>query len=91
MSGNDLHTLHNMLTSGHSQEEIARALLTMTLDAAPPEVADAVYVCALPAWFDVELLAFLMEKETEDVQPLIEAIAEFSFVMPRKNGGYVYH
>ena len=91
MSGSDLHILHNMLASGHSQEEIARTLLTMSLDVAPPEVADAMRICALPAWFDVKVLAFLLEKEAEDVQPLIEAIAEFSFVMPRKDGGYVYH
>ena len=90
MNENDLRTLHNTLASEHSQEEIARALLTMTLDAAPPEVADAVRVCAVPTWFNVERLALLLEKETEDVQPLIEAIAEFSFVIPRRVG-YVYH
>jgi tetratricopeptide (TPR) repeat protein len=40
-------------------------LLDLTLQAAPPELADAVRVCAIPAWFDAELLTLLLEKEVE--------------------------
>ena len=57
--------LRNLLSRGVSEEELARALLDLTLQAAPPEVADAVRVCALPAWFDADLLVLL----TEPVSP----------------------
>ncbi len=56
----DLQYLHDLRSRGLSDEEITRALLDLTLQAAPPEVADAVRVCALPAWFDADLLALLI-------------------------------
>jgi tetratricopeptide (TPR) repeat protein len=60
MSNDVLSTLRDLAARGLSDEETARALLDLTLQAAPPEVADAVRVCALPAWFDAELLALLL-------------------------------
>jgi len=59
MSNDVLSTLRDLAARGLSDEETARALLDLTLQAAPPEVADAVRVCALPAWFDAELLSLL--------------------------------
>ena len=61
MSDEVLSALRDLASRGLSDEEIARALLDLTLQAAPPEVADAVRVCALPAWFDADLLALLTE------------------------------
>ena len=65
MSGDILSTLRDLASRDLSDEETARALLDLTLQAAPPEVADAVRVCALPAWFDAEILVLL----TEPVSP----------------------
>ncbi|MDY7042279.1 MAG: hypothetical protein SVX38_15600, partial [Chloroflexota bacterium] len=56
----DLQYLRDLRSQGLPEEELARALLDLTLQAAPPDVADAVRVCAIPAWFDAELLALLL-------------------------------
>ena len=76
---------------GLSDEDAARALLDLTLQAAPPDVADAVRACALPAWFDAGLLALLTEKDEQEAAALLAQVAAFSFVLPRDGGGYVYH
>jgi len=61
MSDDVLSALRDLASRDLSDEETARALLDLTLQAAPPKVADAICVCALPAWFDAELLALLTE------------------------------
>ena len=92
MSEDALSALRDLAARGLSEEETARALLDLTLQAAPPDLADAVRLCALPAWFDAGLLALLAEKAEEDAAALLEQIAGFSFVLPRRQGGgYVYH
>jgi tetratricopeptide (TPR) repeat protein len=73
------------------EEECARALLDLTLQAAPTAVADAVRVCALPAWFDAQHLALLAGKSEEEAGVLLRAIAGFSFVQPCADRGYAYH
>jgi tetratricopeptide (TPR) repeat protein len=84
--------LRDLLSRGLSEEEIARALLDLTLQAAPPDLADAVRVCAIPAWFDAGLLALLVDKDEQAAATLLERVAAFSFVLPRTSGGgYVYH
>jgi tetratricopeptide (TPR) repeat protein len=83
--------LRDLLSQGLSDEEIARALLDLTLQAASPDLADAVRVCALPAWFDAGHLALLADKDEAEAAALLEKIAAFSFVLPRDAGGYVYH
>jgi hypothetical protein len=91
MKDDILSALHDLRSRGLSEEEMARAVLDLTLQAAPPDVADAVRVCAIPAWFDVRHLAFLTERDEEEAAALLEQIAAFSFVLPREDGGYVYH
>ncbi len=95
MSDEALSALRDLAARGLSDEEISRALLELTLQAAPPALADAVRLCALPAWFDAELLALLSAPEPplqpEEATALVEEIAAFSFVLPRQGGGYVYH
>ena len=83
--------LRNLLAQGLSEEEMARALLDLTLEAAPPDVADAVRMCALPAWFDAAHLALLADKSEREAADLVEQVAAFSFTLPRERGGYVYH
>ena len=91
MNDDALSALRDLASRDLSEEEIARALLDLTLQAAPPDVADAVRVCALPAWFDAGHLALLAGKEEQEAAALIEKVAAFSFVLPRERGGYVYH
>ena len=83
--------LRDLLSRGLSDEEVARALLDLTLQAAPPDVADAVRVCALPAWFDAGLLALLADQDEGQAAARLDHVAAFSFVLPREAGGYVYH
>jgi tetratricopeptide (TPR) repeat protein len=94
----DLQYLRDLRSQGLSDEEVARALLDLTLQAAPPEMADAVRVCAIPAWFNAGLLALLLTDPPPappckggEIAALLEQIAAFSFVQPREGGGYVYH
>ena len=87
----DLQRVADRLAQGASEEDVARALLEVTLDAAPPEVAEAVRIAALPAWFDVELLAYLLETDETDAEHCLTSMTAFSFVQPREAGGYVYH
>jgi tetratricopeptide (TPR) repeat protein len=91
MNDDVLSALRDLRSRGLSEEEMARAVLDLTLQAAPPDVADAVRVCALPAWFDARHLAFLTERDEEEAADLLEQVAAFSFVLPREDGGYVYH
>jgi len=86
----DLQHLHDLRSQGLSDEETARVLLDLTLQAAPPDLSDAVRVCAIPAWFDAGLLALLTDQDEEEAAALLEQIAAFSFVLPREGGGYVY-
>jgi len=83
--------LRDLLTGDLSEEAVARSMLNLTLEAAPPEVAQAIRLCALPAWFDSPLLALLGQKEDQQAADLVAQVAEFSFVMPRGGEGYVYH
>ncbi len=85
------NTLRALLSADASEEAISRALLDMTLQAAPPAVADTARVCALPAWFDADLLARLSGTDAGQAAALLEQVAAFSFVQPREGGGYVYH
>jgi len=80
MNDNVLSTWHDLASRGLSDEETARALLDLTLQAAPPEVADAVRLCALPAWFDAELLALL----TEPISPADEESVREPSLPPRR-------
>ena len=82
MSDDVLSALRDLASRGLSDEETARALLDLTLQAAPPEVADAVRVCALPAWFDADLLALL----TESLSPADEEGPEGEQSIPPRRG-----
>ena len=53
--------LRALLEQNLPEEELSRALLHLTLEAADPEVAAAVRACALPAWFDADLVQVLCE------------------------------
>jgi len=72
-------------------EQISRGLLDLTLEVAPTDVSMAVRVCAIPPWFDADILGLLVETDEEESVALVERIAELSFVLPRRGGGYVYH
>ena len=76
--------LRNLLSRGVSEEELARALLDLTLQAAPPEVADAVRVCALPAWFNANLLAFLVATPSPPQRFLARIRRAFKAKMARR-------
>jgi len=96
MSDDQLSPLRGLLDSGLSEEEISRRLLDLLLQAAPPAVADAARVCAIPAWFDPAILALLTADADgpaarQEAERLVEQIAAFSFVYSRERGGYVYH
>jgi tetratricopeptide (TPR) repeat protein len=88
-----LAALRDLAAQDMDEEQVARALLDLTLQAASPELADAVRVCALPAWFDAVHLALLTKRDEKEAADLVKQITEFSFVLPRdaEQGGYTYH
>ena len=66
--------LRDLLAQGLSDEELARALLELTLQAAPPDLAEAVRLCALPAYFDAEMLALLLQPLPPDQKRLAKLL-----------------
>ena len=57
-----LAALRDLAAQGLDEEQVSRALLDLTLQAAGPDLADAVRLCALPAWFDADHLALLRQQ-----------------------------
>jgi tetratricopeptide (TPR) repeat protein len=90
MNDDVLSALRDLHSRSLSEEQTARALLGLTLQVTPPDVADAVRMCAIPAWFNARLLALLSDKDEGEAVALLEQIAAFYFVMPCDEGGYVY-
>lgn len=69
--------------------------LDMVLETRPREFVFAVYACALPVWFDADLLCYLVEGDPEQSCTMLDEIAALSCTMRRRiNGhgyGYTYH
>ena len=85
-----------LLERGVSPKELTRRLFYFNLDqtrASDPELAEMLRACAIPRRFDAEVIGVLRDApdDHETNARLLAGLLPFSFVLARKDGGYVYH
>jgi tetratricopeptide (TPR) repeat protein len=73
-----------------------KALLEHVLEEADqrsPELARAIRVCALPRRFDVDVIGVLrgLPDDVDENRRIMYQLLDYSFVLRREKGGYVYH
>jgi tetratricopeptide (TPR) repeat protein len=82
------------ITPEMSEEEALGLILDELIDRAEPDVAEAIRFCAIPHWFDEEIIAWLRGEEHEPSQrtrEILAALTELTFVGPYRDRGYAYH
>jgi tetratricopeptide (TPR) repeat protein len=82
------------ITPEMDEEKALGLILDELMDRAEPDVAEAIRFCALPHWFDEEILAWLRGEGREPSQrtrEILAALTELTFVGPYRDRGYAYH
>jgi tetratricopeptide (TPR) repeat protein len=82
------------ITPEMSEEEVLGVILDELMDRAAPDVAEAIRFCAIPHWFNEEILAWLRGEEREPshrTREILTALTELTFVGPYHDRGYAYH
>lgn len=82
------------ITPEMSEEEVLGVILDEIMARAKPDVAEAIRFCAIPHWFDEEILAWLRGEGREPSQrtrEILAALTELTFVGPYHDRGYAYH
>jgi tetratricopeptide (TPR) repeat protein len=65
-------------------------LVGMILRKARPQLAEAIRLCAVPFWFDLELLAALRQNDDGLDEKILARMARFSFVHQDDRGRYTF-
>ncbi len=89
-------SLAEVLASIESANDPEKALLELTIERARakhPELAAAIRFCAIPRRLDVEVIGALRDapNDAEVNNYLFTELLKHSFVLQRRDGGYVYH
>jgi tetratricopeptide (TPR) repeat protein len=82
------------ITPEMSEEEVLGIILDELMARAEPDVAEAIRCCAIPHWFDEEILAWLRGEGREPSQrtrEILASLTELTFVGPYHDRGYAYH
>jgi tetratricopeptide (TPR) repeat protein len=82
------------ITPEMDEEKALGLILDELMDRADPDVAEAIRFCAIPHWFDEEILAWLRGERREPSQRTREILAELTeltVVGPYHDRGYAYH
>jgi tetratricopeptide (TPR) repeat protein len=82
------------ITLDMSEEEALGLILDELMDRAAPDIAEAIRFCAIPHWFNEEIIAWLRGEGREPSQRTREILAELTaltFVGPYHDRGYAYH
>jgi tetratricopeptide (TPR) repeat protein len=85
---NDILT---QLTAAKSDDERGEIVLQFSLESLDSGLRDAVRAAAIPHWFDVELLAALLDKSKTETLPIFEQLLSLSIVEPFQGRGYNIH
>jgi tetratricopeptide (TPR) repeat protein len=86
--------LTDRITSEMSEEEVLGVILDEIMARAAPDVAEAIRFCAIPHWFNEEIIAWL---RGEGLKPsprsgeILAALTELTFVGPYHDRGWAYH
>ena len=82
------------ITPEMSEQEALGLILDELMARANPDVAEAIRFCAIPHWFDEEIVAWLRGEGREPSQrtrEILAALTELTFVGPYHDRGYAYH
>jgi tetratricopeptide (TPR) repeat protein len=82
------------ITPEMDEEKALGLILDEIMARAKPDVAEAIRFCAIPHWFNEEILAWLRGEGREVSQrtrEILAALTELTFVGPYHDRGYAYH
>jgi len=82
------------ITPDMSEEEVLGVLLDEIMARAEPDVAEAIRFCAVPHWFNEEIIAWLRGEGLNPSQrsrEILAALTELTFVGPYYERGWAYH
>jgi tetratricopeptide (TPR) repeat protein len=82
------------ITPDMSEEEALGVILDEIIARAEPDVAEALRLCAIPHWFNEEIIAWLRGEGREPLQrarKILAKLTELTFVAPYHDHGYAYH
>jgi tetratricopeptide (TPR) repeat protein len=82
------------ITPEMSEEEVLGIILDEIMARSEPEVAEAIRFCAIPHWFNEEIIAWLRGeglKPSQRNREILAALTELTFVGPYYERGWAYH
>jgi tetratricopeptide (TPR) repeat protein len=82
------------ITPEMSEREIMGVILDEIMARAKPDVAEAIRFCAIPHWFNEEIIAWLRNEGLNPSQrsrEILNALTELTFVGPYHERGWAYH
>jgi tetratricopeptide (TPR) repeat protein len=82
------------ITPDMNEEEVLGVILDEIMARAEPDVAEAIRFCAVPHWFDEEIIAWLRGeglKPSQRSREILAALTELTFVGPYHERGWAYH
>ena len=86
--------LTERITPDMSEEEVLGVILDEIMARAEPDVAEAIRFCAVPHWFNEEIIAWLRGEGLKPSQrsgEILAALTELTFVGPYYERGWAYH
>jgi tetratricopeptide (TPR) repeat protein len=86
--------LLNGITLEIGEDEALCAILNEIMARAEPDVAEAIRFCAIPHWFNEEIIAWLRGeglKPSRRSREILAALTELPFVGPYQEWGWAYH
>jgi tetratricopeptide (TPR) repeat protein len=82
------------ITPEMSEEEVLGVILDEIMARAEPDMAEAIRFCAIPHWFNEEIIAWLRGEGLKPSQrsgEILAALTELTFVGPYYERGWAYH
>jgi len=86
--------LTNRITPEMSEEEVLGVILDEIMARTEPDVAEAIRFCAIPHWFNEDVIAWLRGeglKPSQRSRKILAALTELTFVGPYHERGWAYH
>ena len=81
------------ITPQMDEEDAMGLILDELMDRAEPDVAEAIRLCAIPHWFNEEIIACLRNEDQPSARTyeILDKLARLTFVAPYPERGLAYH
>ena len=82
------------ITPEMSEGEVLGVILDEIIARAEPDVAEAIRFCAIPHWFNEEIIAWLRGegfKPSQRSREILAALTDLTFVSPYYKRNWAYH